>query len=224
MAGFQDFRLIVSMPVVVAAMVSISFFDCSAVVFAESPLVEKHSVLFLGDSLTEGLNLKPSESYPALVEADLKQKPKFKNIEIINGGISGSTSASGPARLKWFLKRKDKPDFLVLALGANDGLRGLDTVGMKKNLSATIKLASENHMKILLVGMKIPPNYGKDYSLRFEKVFAELASENHLPLIPFLLDGVAADRSLNQADGIHPTAAGYKLVAATVLKYLEPLL
>ncbi|MFH1731789.1 MAG: GDSL-type esterase/lipase family protein, partial [Planctomycetota bacterium] len=133
-------------------------------------------------------------------------------------------SASGLSRLRWHLRETPRPAILVLALGPNDGLRGLSLDAMKKNLKAVIRLAVQSKMKVLLAGMKIPPNYGKDYTARFEAVFAELSREERVPLIPFLLDGVAADPKLNLPDGIHPNEEGYKIVGTTVLKHLLPLL
>ena len=180
-------------------------------------------ILFLGDSLTEGLGVAHEAAYPALIDAALKGKG-IKDIEVINAGISGSTTASGLSRLKWHLKGEAKPKILVLALGANDGLRGLDLKAMKQNLLDVVRLAKTNGMKVVLAGMQIPPNYGHDYTETFARVFQDLAKAEDLVLIPFLLEGVAGERNLNQADGLHPTEAGHKIIAAIVLKYLEPLL
>lgn len=179
-------------------------------------------VLFLGDSLTEGLGVAPEAAYPAVIQKALKEEKR--DVKVVNGGISGSTSASGVGRLKWHLKAKEKPDVLVLALGANDGLRGLPVPELRKNLKGVIGLAKANRMKVLLAGMLMPPNYGKDYTESYVKAFPEVAAEEGVPLVPFLLEGVGGERSLNQADGIHPNEAGHKILAQNVLKFLKPLL
>lgn len=184
---------------------------------------EKPRVIFLGDSLTEGYGVEKEDSYPVLIEKRLKKDGQ--PAEIINTSVSGSTTASAVSRLKWHLK--NKPDLVVLALGSNDGLRGLKVEAMKKNLSDAIKLAKDNKIEVLLVGMKIPPNYGKTYASDFEKVFVELAKENKIPLINFLLEGVGGEKKLNQEDGIHPNEKGHLKMADTVyptlLKVLKSL-
>lgn len=179
-------------------------------------------ILCLGDSLTEGYMLSPNEAWPALVEKELRAKG-YK-VNLINAGTSGSTAASGPSRLKWHLRGKDRPDIMILALGANDGLRGLDLASTKKNLSTTIQQAKAVGMTVLLAGMRMPPNYGDSYTAAFQKLFVDLASEEKIPLIPFLLAGVGGEPKLNLADGIHPNAEGYKIIAKTVLEHLEPML
>ena len=179
-------------------------------------------VLCLGDSLTEGYMLGKDQAWPALVEGALTQKG-YK-VALINAGISGSTTASGASRLQWHLKGKDPAHILVLALGANDGLRGLDVAAAKKNLIATIRLAKQAKMSVLLAGMRIPPNYGAAYADSFHKIFGEIAAEENIPLLPFLLEGVGGEPSLNLPDGIHPNAKGYQIVAKTMLRALEPLL
>jgi acyl-CoA thioesterase-1 len=191
--------------------------------FAQSVFADKSvTVLFLGDSLTEGYGLSKEQAFPALVEKRLQDK-KIQ-ISAINAGISGSTSVSGESRLKWHLKGKERPEVLVLALGSNDGLRGLPVAEAKKNLNKTIKLAKENSIEVLLVGMKMPPNLGEKYTREFEAMFRDLAKEHGIPLVPFLLENVAGEAKLNQADGIHPTAAGQSIIADTVVKHLVPML
>jgi acyl-CoA thioesterase-1 len=180
-----------------------------------------HQVLILGDSLTEGYGVAPGDSYPSVLQQNL-EKSGHPNTKIINGGISGSTSASALSRLKWSLK--NKPDILVLALGANDGLRGLKPDDTEKNLDAVVRLARQNGMRVLLAGMKAPPNYGPRYTKTFARIYRDIAHKEKIPLIPFLLEGVAGERTLNQADGIHPNEKGHKIVAKNVQKYLEPLL
>lgn len=178
------------------------------------------TVLFLGDSLTEGFQLEREEAYPALIEKNLKSK--FPDLKVINGGSSGATSASGLKRLSWY--SKVKPDIIVLALGSNDGLRGMDLKESEKNLSTVIEKAQSEKIKILLVGMKMPTNYGEPYRTNFEKLFPVLAKKYHLPLVPFLLEGIGGNPKLNLADGIHPNQEGHKIMARLVQKALEPLL
>jgi len=174
-------------------------------------------ILFLGDSLTAGLGVKLENAYPLLVQEMLREKG-IQNFKITNGSISGSTTASALSRLKWFLKAR--PDILLLALGANDGLRGLSTSAMSQNLDRTIVVAKANGIRVILAGMEIPPNYGPAYSKAFRGVFVVLADKYHLSFIPFLLKGVAGNPSLNQADGLHPNPAGHKIIAKTVLPYI----
>ena len=180
---------------------------------AEAPV----RILFLGDSLTAGLGVEPQEAYPSVIQDMLKEK-KITHITLTNGSISGSTSAGAVSRLKWFLRAK--PDILVLALGANDGLRGLPIEEMAKNLDNTIALAKENHIRVILAGMEIPPNYGPEYTKAFREVFRSLARKHDLAFIPFLLKDVAGNPSLNQADGIHPNAEGHRIIAAHVLPFI----
>jgi len=180
---------------------------------AEAPV----RILFLGDSLTAGLGVEPQEAYPSVLQDMLKEK-KITHIILTNAGISGSTSAGAVSRLKWFLRAK--PDILVLALGANDGLRGLPLDEMAKNLDNTIALAKENQIRVILAGMEIPPNYGPEYTKAFREVFSSLARKYDLAFIPFLLKDVAGNPSLNQADGIHPNAEGHRIIAAHVLPFI----
>jgi acyl-CoA thioesterase I len=180
--------------------------------------LEAQTILFLGDSLTEGYQLSKEEAYPAVIERSLKSKrPELK---IINGGVSGSTTASGLKRLDWYLKAS--PDILVLALGGNDGLRGTKIFETEKNLSVVIEKAQERGIKVILAGMKMPTNYGEPYRSQFENIFPKLAKKYKVPLIPFLLEGVGAVPALNLPDGIHPNPKGHEVMAKTVLKVLEP--
>ncbi|MEY4629997.1 MAG: GDSL-like protein [Pseudomonadota bacterium] len=180
-------------------------------------------VLCLGDSLTEGYEISPDAAFPALLDQKLKEK-FGPEAQAINAGISGATSASGEGRLKFQLKATKKPTHMILALGANDGLRGLPVAEMKKNLETTIKLAKSSGIKVLLAGMKVPPNYGAGYAKSFEATFKTVAREQQVSLIPFLLDGVAANAKLNLDDGIHPNPAGHKILVETVWNKLEPML
>ena len=143
-------------------------------------------IVALGDSLTEGFGVSKEEAYPYLVEQELIRKGY--SVRMINAGISGSTSASAPSRMQWYLRVK--PDIVILALGGNDGLRGLSVQHMKKNLGKAIKLARINNIRVLLAGMQIPLNYGQDYIKSFRNAFYELAEQNQLPMIPFLLKEV----------------------------------
>ncbi len=181
---------------------------------------EPTRILFLGDSLTEGYGIAREDAFPALIEQSLKQEGF--DVAVVNGGVSGSTTASGTSRLRWHLQAK--PDILVLALGANDGLRGLPPLEIRKNLAATLDLARQHKLRVLLAGMKMPPNYGAAYAREFEAIFPELAQRYHIPLVPFLLDRIAGETDLNLADGVHPNEKGHRLMARTMEKALKPLL
>lgn len=185
-----------------------------------APPAAKPRVVFLGDSLTAGLGLAPAQSYPALIAARLKQRGD--DYEVVNAGVSGDTSAGGLRRADWSLDGDVK--VLIVALGANDGLRGLSTAEMKKNLAAVLDKAKTKGAAVILAGMEAPPNNGPDYTREFRRVYADLAREYGVHFIPFLLQGVAGDASLNQADGIHPNARGAELVADLVWKGLEEML
>ena len=174
-------------------------------------------ILFLGDSLSEGIGLDEEQSFPRLVERNLKSK-KY-DVVVTNGGVSGSTSASGLTRLKWHLKKPT--DILVLELGANDGLRGLKLEETKKNLTAIIKMAQEKKIKVLLLGLLMPPNYGKKYTEEFEAMYKNIAKTQKVPLHPFILKDVAGKTDLNLPDGVHPNAKGQELVAKTVTEFVE---
>ncbi len=181
----------------------------------------KTTILVLGDSLAAGFGVEKEEAFPFLLEQRLKEEG-FEDIRVVNGGFSGSTTAGALKRMKWYLKLK--PDFLILELGANDGLRGHDIASIRRNLEKTIVYARERKMRVLLAGMKIPINYGKEYTLKFEQIFTSLAEQYSITLIPFLLDGVAGRKDLNLADGIHPNPEGHKIVAENVLAVIRPLL
>jgi acyl-CoA thioesterase-1 len=184
--------------------------------------VPPRNILFLGDSITAGYGLEPSQAYPALIQA--KIDAKGWNFKAINAGQSGDTTAGGLNRLNWLLK--NRVDVLLLELGGNDGLRGLPAETSKKNLQAIIDSTKKKYpeAKIILAGMKVPPNMGADYAKQFNAIFPELAKKNQAGLIPFILDGVGGVRELNLADGIHPTAKGHERVAANVWKFMEPVL
>lgn len=183
-------------------------------------------ILFLGDSLTEGYGVSKEKAYPTLVIERLNnrfaQRKMAKRVAALYGGVSGSTSASALSRLRWFLKAK--PAVLFLAMGANDGLRGLPPAEMEKNLEATIELARKEGLKIVLAGMRLPPNYGKKNSEEFAAVFTRLAKKYDLPFVPFLLATVGGEKDLNIEDGIHPNEKGHKKVAELVFPVLENVL
>lgn len=177
-------------------------------------------ILFLGDSLTEGYGIESDQAYPALLEKRMK-KAGFP-VEVINASISGSTSASALGRLKWQLK--SQPDILFLALGANDGLRGVPPESIYQNLSATVTLAQENGIEVILAGMRLPLNYGPQYRKAFEAVFPRLAKARACVDVPFLLEGVGGNAKLNLADGVHPNPQGHQKMAETVWPVLEKVL
>lgn len=185
----------------------------------EAEVSEKNVILFFGNSLTAGMGLETSEAFPALIQNRLDSLDY--NYEVVNAGLSGETTASGKNRINWVLNQD--VDVFVLELGANDGLRGIPIAETRRNLQDIIDTVKENNpdTKIVLAGMQIPPNMGEEYTTDFRNIFSELAEENNVKLIPFLLEGVAGDPELNQQDGIHPTAEGYKIVADNVWSVLE---
>ncbi|MEO6194901.1 MAG: arylesterase [Thermoanaerobaculia bacterium] len=176
-------------------------------------------VVFLGDSLTAGLGLDENQAYPALLERQLREEGKA--VRVVNAGVSGDTTAGGLARIGWILGQH--PDLVVVALGANDGLRGLPLTEVETNLREIIRHSREAGARVLLLGMRLPPNYGP-YAEQFTALYPKLAKELNVPLVPFLLDKVGGIRSLNQGDGIHPTAKGQEIVARNVRPYLEEML
>ncbi len=175
------------------------------------------NILFLGDSLTEGLGVDELQAFPRLVEKILKEK-KY-DIAVTNGGVSGATSASGETRLRWHLKKKI--DVIVLELGANDGLRGLKLHETENNLREIIKIAKTKKIKILLLGLLLPPNYGKKYTNEFELMYKNISKSEKIPYMPFLLKGVAGVAKYNQLDGMHPNALGYELISKNVAAFVE---
>ena len=180
------------------------------------------SVLCVGDSLTAGYGLSKDEAYPAQLAARLRAAGHSN--EVINAGVSGDTTAGGLRRIDWLLRQP--VDVLVLALGANDGLRGLSPEAAETNLTQLIERVRAKHpdARVLLCGMQAPPNMGPDYAARLEAIYPRLARATGATLLPFLLEGVAGVPALNQADGIHPTAEGQRVIADAVWAKLEPLL
>ena len=189
---------------------------------AASPSLRREGplIVVLGDSLTAGLGLDLDQAYPKLLERRLQKDGH--DVTVINAGVSGDTTAAGLSRVEWALAGDVR--ILVLALGGNDGLRGLPTEQMKQNLSEIVSEARRRDIEVLLAGMEAPPNFGAAYAAEFREVFRELAQVYDVGFLPFLLAGVAAEASLNQADGIHPNAEGAAIVAQRVHEALEPLL
>jgi acyl-CoA thioesterase-1 len=181
---------------------------------------EQPRIVALGDSLTAGLGVSPEESYPAQLQRKLDEAGY--RYRVINAGVSGDTTAGGLRRVDWVLK--SRPDIVILVLGANDGLRGLDLKETRANLEQIIKRLQAAGVRVVLVGMKLPPNYGADYTERFTALYPELARLYGVTYMPFFLEGVAAKTVLNQADGIHPTAAGYRIIVDNLMPVLKPLL
>lgn len=177
-------------------------------------------VVFLGDSLTAGLGLAPEQAYPALIQQKIDQAGL--TYRAVNAGVSGDTSAGGLSRLDWALEGDVR--VMVVALGGNDGLRGLPADELRRNLSTIIERAQARHIEVVLAGMEAPPNFGQSYIQSFHQVYPDLARQYHVPLIPFLLQDVAGLDRLNQRDGIHPTAEGARIVADTVWAALQPIL
>lgn len=177
-------------------------------------------VVFLGDSITAGLGLPADQAWPAVVGAELARRGL--PVRVVNAGLSGDTSAGGLRRLDWLLEQK--PDALVVALGANDMLRGQPPAETRANLAAIVAAAQAAGVRVLLVGMRANPSLGAEYVAAFDGLYPSLAAESAVPLVPFLLEGVAGVPTLNQPDGIHPTAEGQAQVAAVALVQLEPLI
>jgi acyl-CoA thioesterase-1 len=177
-------------------------------------------VVFLGDSLTAGLGLDPEQAYPALLQE--RVNAAGLHYALINAGVSGDTSAGGLSRLDWSLDGDVR--VLVVALGGNDGLRGLPPAELRKNLAAIIERAQARHITVILAGMEAPPNFGQSYVVSFHQVYPDLAKTYHVALVPFLLQGVAGVDALNQQDGIHPTPKGARIVADNVWNVLGPVL
>ncbi|MFP3942238.1 MAG: arylesterase [Thermoanaerobaculia bacterium] len=187
----------------------------SAAAMEEAPLV-----VFLGDSLTAGLGLGEAEAFPARIEEELLDEGH--RVEVINAGVSGDTSTGGLSRLDWLLSQD--PEIVVVGLGANDGLRGLPVEATEENLRRIVTRSREAGAEVVLLGMKIPPSYGVDYAGRFEDLYRRIADDLDVPLVPFLLEGVAAKPALNLPDRIHPNARGHELIAETVYPYVEDAL
>ena len=182
----------------------------------ETPAAAHNPVILdFGDSLTAGYGLAPAQAFPARLEAALRRE----GIEarVVNGGVSGDTTAGGLARLEWALA--DKPDLVILALGANDALRGIDPATIRGNLDKMIRKVEAVRAKVLLIGMLAPPNWGEEYKTAFDRIFPELAKIHDVPLYPFFLEGVAMKPEFNQSDGLHPNERG----VAVLVERLAPI-
>lgn len=185
-------------------------------------VAKKKTIIFFGNSLTAGYGLSTEQAFPALIQKKIDSLGL--PYTVINAGVSGETSSGGKTRIDWILQQQ--VDIFVLELGANDGLRGIPLSATKKNLQEIIdKVKAKNSQtRLLFAGMQIPPNMGQSYGTEFRNMFGELATKNSMTLIPFLLEGVGGEPELNQADGIHPTAEGHRIVAENVWKELKGLL
>ena len=177
-------------------------------------------ILALGDSLTAGFGVKEEESYPAKLQ--LKVASAGFPHKVINAGVSGDTTAGGVRRIRWLMKHE--PEIVILALGANDGLRGFSVDEIRRNLELMIGVCRKHNARVLLAGMKALPNYGEEYMREFETVYSELAEKYDLDFLPFLLEGVAGEREHTQPDGLHPVASGYRIVTELVWQRLKPML
>jgi len=177
-------------------------------------------IVALGDSLTAGFGLPADAAFPARLESALAQKPIAATI--VNAGVSGDTTADGLARLDWSVP--DDTDAVILELGANDALRGIDPAHTRANLDAIMRRLAARRLPVLLAGMRAPPNMGADYTKAFDPIYPALADTYGAVFYPFFLDGVAADPKLNQGDGIHPSAAGVDVIVARMLPKVEDLI
>ncbi len=187
---------------------------------AEQPRDKQRKIVVFGDSLTAGLGVAPEESFPAQLQRRLDDAGYA--YRVVNAGVSGDTTAGGVRRVEWVLN--SRPDIVILELGANDGLRGIDPDQTRSNLEQIITRLKEAGTTVVIAGMQLPPNYGAAYTGRFQALYPELARLHGLTLIPFFLEGVATKTDLNQADGIHPTGPGYRIIVEHVMPVLEPLL
>jgi acyl-CoA thioesterase-1 len=178
-------------------------------------------ILVLGDSLTEGYGVDKEDAFPAVLQARLRAA-WGEGIEVVNGGSSGSTSASGVRRLKWYARTR--PDLVVLALGSNDGLRGVKVEETRRNVESAIAFCREKGWRVALTGLQVPPNYGPGYAADFRALYPGLAEKHGLPILDFLLEGVAGEPAMNLADGIHPNEQGHARIAGNLAAFLAPLL
>jgi acyl-CoA thioesterase I len=186
-----------------------------------SPVTAQERVIVaLGDSLTGGYGVAQEAAWPALLESRLRLEGYA--YRVVNAGVSGDTTAGGLRRVDWVLRAR--PEIVIVALGANDGLRGQSVTAMRANLSAVVERLKASEARVLLAGMRVPPNYGAEYARQFAQAFPDVARQARVPLVPFLLDGVAAEPRLNQPDGVHPTVEGHRVIAQHLWPYLVPLL
>ncbi|HLI82496.1 MAG TPA: arylesterase [Bryobacteraceae bacterium] len=195
---------------------SLALFTCAYVLFAQ----DLPRIVCFGDSLTAGYGLDPGQSYPDLLQRELDRRGY--HYQVVNRGESGDTTQDGLGRLSSVLNQH--PQIVILEFGANDGLRGQPVSVAEMHLARLIEELRKAGAKVMLAGITLPPNYGADYVKRFDAMYTDLAKRYQLPLLPFLLDGVATKPELMQQDGLHPNAAGTRIVVQNVLKTLQPLL
>jgi acyl-CoA thioesterase-1 len=177
----------------------------------------RKTIVAVGDSLTAGLGVDESMAYPALLQKKLAGDGYHFNV--VNAGVSGETSSGALSRIEWVISSL-KPDIIILETGANDGLRGIDTEVLRKNIDGIVSIIKAHHIKVLLCGMKMLPNLGPEYVKAFARIYPEVARKYDIPLIPFFLEGVAGDPRFNQPDGIHPTAKGYRRIVDHIYPYV----
>ncbi len=201
--------------VLVVAVLALAMLPCAHAAAADRPV----RIVALGDSLTAGLGLPVDSTFPAKLEKALKAKGLA--VEVSNAGVSGDTTAGGLARLDWSVPAGT--DAVIVELGANDMLRGIDPKVTRRALEEIVRRLNERRIAVLLAGMRAAPNLGPDYGREFEAIYSDLAARNDLLLYPFFLDGVAAEAKLNQHDGLHPTAAGVDAIVARILPKVEEL-
>ena len=200
--------------------VSVLLLVLQLVVLAPPATAQERVIVAFGDSLTAGLGVPADQSYPALLGERLRREGY--EYKVVNAGVSGDTTAGGLRRVDWALRLK--PEIVILELGVNDALRGQNLASVRANLDQLVARFQGAGARVLIAGMRLPPNYGTPYAEDFRRLFGEVARARNAPHIPFFLDGVGAVPRLNQPDGIHPTAEGYALVVEHLWPYLVPLL
>jgi len=200
----------------------VTFFIIITFSFLNLSAQDQQTILFFGDSITAGYGLAEEQAFPAFIQQKIDSLDL--NYKVINSGLSGETTAGGLRRIDWVLQQH--VDIFVLELGGNDGLRGIDPLNTKKNLQGIIDKVTDTYpnAEILLTGMEAPPNMGQTYTSRFREIYTELVNENDVKFMPFILESVAGNPSLNQPDGIHPTEEGHRIVADDLWGYLRPML
>ncbi len=204
-----------------SGILKVAIFLCGLMLSADVFAQEKQILIF-GDSITAGFGLEEQNAFPAFIQQKIDSLDMDYNV--VNAGLSGETSAGGLRRIDWVLQQP--VDIFILELGGNDGLRGIDPENTKQNLQGIIQKVEEKYpgAEIILTGMEAPPNMGERYTGEFRSVFYELADENDVIFMPFILEGVAGDPELNQGDGIHPTEEGHKVIAENLWDYLKEVL
>ncbi|MFO7799069.1 arylesterase [Rhodohalobacter sp.] len=202
-------------------IIKVAILLCGLMLSVDVSAQEKQILIF-GDSITAGYGLEEAQAFPAYIQQKIDSLGMDYNV--VNAGLSGETSAGGLRRIDWVLQQP--LDIFILELGGNDGLRGIDPENTKQNLQGIIDKVSEKYpdAHIILTGMEAPPNMGEQYTNRFRSLFYELAEENDMIFMPFILESVAGDPELNQGDGIHPTEKGHKVIAENLWGYLEDVL